>query len=138
MQDRPTILELLGAVRTFVTRQVVPALEGGRQFHARVAANVLAIVERELRDGDAQLRDEWMRLRALALPEEAAADDTPPADPDVLRAAVAALNADLAARIRAGECDRGSFRDAVLAHLRLTVSDKLRIANPAYLEEAER
>ena len=138
MQDRPTALELLAAVREFITRQVVPALEGGRQFHARVAANVLGIVERELQDGDEQLRAEWMRLRTLCVPDaaqEAVADDVPPLEPPVLRAAVGALNAELAARIRQGDADRGPLRDAVLAHLRATVEDKLRIANPSYLEE---
>src|SRR5438552_9460705 len=108
MQDRPTALELLAAVREFITRQVVPALEGGRQFHARVAANVLGIIERELLDGDEQLRAEWMRLQPLCAPEEecaAIADETPPLDPPVLRAAVGALNAELAARIRQGDAD---------------------------------
>ena len=141
MQDRPTALELLAAVREFIARTVVPALDGGRQFHARVAANVLAIVERELRDADEQLREEWAGLRALCVPEEArptADGGVPPADPAVLRAAVAALNADLAARIRAGDADAGAFRAAVLRHLRATIDDKLRIANPAYLEEAAR
>lgn len=139
MQDRPTVLELLAAVGDFVARHVVPALEGRRQFHARVAANVLAIVERELRDGDAQLREEWTSLRALCMPAAAAPnDDAPPADPATLRAAVVALNADLAARIRGGDADHEPFRAAVLRHLRVTVDDKLRIANPGYLEEASR
>ncbi len=145
MQDRPTTLELLAAVRDFVTRDVVPTLDGRRQFHARVAANVLAIVERELRDGDAQLREEWTRLRTLGAvaadrdggPHDVD-DDVPPADPATLRAAVVALNADLAARIRAGDADHGSFRAAVLHHLRATTDDKLRIANPGYLAEVSR
>jgi hypothetical protein len=151
MQDRPTVLELLAAVRDFVARHVVPALDGRRQFHARVAANVLAIVERELRDGDVQLREEWTRLRTLCAVDSsggdtdaagtqqaAAADDVPPADPATLRAAVVALNADLAARIRGGDADHDPFRAAVLHHLRATTDDKLRIANPAYLEEESR
>ena len=151
MQDWPTVLELLAAVRDFVARQVVPALDGRRQFHARVAANVLAIVERELRDADAQLREEWTRLRTLcaidssvdadaAGTQQLAApdDDVPPADPATLRAAVVASNADLAARIRGGDADRGPFRSAVLRHLRATTDDKLRIANPGYLEEESR
>ena len=138
MQDRPTALELLAAVREFIARQVVPAFEGGRQFHARVAANVLAIVERELQEGTEQLRAEWMRLRPLCLPEserETIADEAPPLDPLVLRAAVGALNAELAARIRQGDADHGPARQAILAHLRATVDDKLRIANPGYLAD---
>jgi len=136
MQDRPTILELLAAVREFLAHQVVPALEGGRQFHARVAANVLSIVERELRDADEQLRAEWMRLQPLCAEEsdDEPVEEAPPEDPVVLRAAVGALNAELAARIRQGDADGAPLRAAVLAHLRATIEDKLRIANPAYLE----
>ena len=49
MQDRPTVLELLAAVRGFLEDDLGPVLEGRRRFHALVAANVLRIVERELR-----------------------------------------------------------------------------------------
>ena len=149
MQDRPTARELLDAVRRFVEREVVPALDGVRQFHARVAANVLAIVGRELGDGETQLIDEWRRLRALLAPATREPSSTRGADeadasvcgdaavpPRALAAAVAEQNAALAARIRAGDADRGPFRAAVLAHLRLTAEEKLRIANPAYLEQA--
>ena len=113
---------------------VVPALGGSVQFHARVAANVLAIVDRELRDADASLRAEWRRL--VALDENEAHDTAPPADHAALDSEVARLSARLAARIRAGEADRGPFRAAVLAHLRATIDEKLRIANPGYLEDA--
>jgi hypothetical protein len=112
---------------------VVPALEGSRQFHARVAANVLAIVGRELQYGDPQLGDEWRRLTAL-LGCDTATNEAP-ADPGALRAAVATLTQELAERIRAGTADAGPWRAAVLAHLRATATEKLRIANPAYLEE---
>ena len=40
-------LELLGAVKSFLMESAVPALSGRDQFNARVAANVLGIVERE-------------------------------------------------------------------------------------------
>jgi aminoglycoside phosphotransferase (APT) family kinase protein len=45
---RPTASELLDAVRGFLTDQVMPGTSGQLAFHARVAANVLAIVAREL------------------------------------------------------------------------------------------
>jgi aminoglycoside phosphotransferase (APT) family kinase protein len=45
---RPTARELLEAVREFLTGEVMPATSGQVAFHARVAANALAIVEREL------------------------------------------------------------------------------------------
>ncbi len=40
-------LELLGAVKSFLMESALPALSGREQFNARVAANVLGIIERE-------------------------------------------------------------------------------------------
>ena len=65
MQDRPSVSELLRAVREFLEDDLVPALEGRRRFHALVAANVLAIVERELDGEEEQLARQWDRLAAL-------------------------------------------------------------------------
>jgi aminoglycoside phosphotransferase (APT) family kinase protein len=48
---RPTASELLQAVREFLTGQVMPATSGQLAFHARVAANALGIVARELEFG---------------------------------------------------------------------------------------
>jgi aminoglycoside phosphotransferase (APT) family kinase protein len=48
---RPTASELLEAVREFLTGQVMPASTGRLAFHARVAANILGIVARELELG---------------------------------------------------------------------------------------
>lgn len=45
---RPTASELLDAVRGYLTDQVMPGTSGQLAFHARVAANALAIVAREL------------------------------------------------------------------------------------------
>ena len=68
MQDRPSARELLEAVEQFLERDVVSALEGPKQFHARVAANVMRILARELceriRHGDADAQP-W-RGRVLA------------------------------------------------------------------------
>ena len=134
MQDRPDAQELLEAVRVFLEEQVVPALEGTRQFHVRVAANVLAIVGRELAHGDESLRVEWRRLVALlgfpasGTPESAAA----------LVEATRSLNEALAARVRAGDADDGPWRSQVLAHLRVMAEDRLAIANPKDLAVRER
>src|SRR5438552_18816152 len=84
VQDRPSVSELLDAVRAFLEEDVVPALEGPRQFHARVAANVLAIVGREPAGEEASLLAEWRRL-AAALGEDAR---VLPARLEALRAAV--------------------------------------------------
>src|SRR6185503_9023256 len=48
LHGRPTARELLDAVRGYLTEDVMPNTTGRLSFHARVAANMLAIVEREL------------------------------------------------------------------------------------------
>lgn len=128
MQDRPDARELLEAVRAFLEEQVVPALEGTRKFHARVAANVLAIVNRELTHGEAALRVEWRRLAVLL-----EAPDAPmPHGSAALAEAVRERNETLATRIRQGDADDGAWRAAVLAHLRATATERLEVANPKY------
>ena len=128
MQDRPTAGELLDAVRAFLEADVVPALEGPRQFHARVAANVLAIVGRELAGEEAALADEWRRLATLLGTGSAV-----PPGLEALRTAVRGATATFAERIRRGEADHGPFRDATRAHVRETVRQKLAVANPRFL-----
>jgi len=128
MQDRPTVAELLDAVRAFLEEEAMPALDARRRFHARVAANVLAIVGRELAGEEAVLRAEWDSLaRLLGL------DGPPPAALAELRAAVRDATTTLAQRIRRGDADAGPFARAVRAHVSETVREKLRVANPRYL-----
>ena len=128
MQDRPDARELLEAVRVFLEEQVVPALEGTRQFHARVAANVLAIVGRELAKGDDLLHGERRRLMTLLDVAEDGVADTAAAR----AASVRDLNERLAERIRRGDANEGPWRAAVLAHLRTTAAERLAVANPKY------
>jgi hypothetical protein len=128
MQDRPTALELLAAVRAFLEDDVLPVLDGRKRFHALVAANVLGIVERELGGEEETLVVERARLVDLlgvARPV--------PTGLAALRAEVRELTETLAARIRAGDADAGAFADAVRAHVRATVVEKLRVANPRYV-----
>jgi hypothetical protein len=106
----------------------MPGLEGRKRFHALVSANVLAIVARELAGEETMLVAEWGRLRELLH-----GDDVEPSRLDHLKAGVDALTRRLCDRIRAGDADAGEFGDAVRAHVRATVVDKLRIANPKYL-----
>jgi len=69
---RPTASELLEAVREFLTGQVMPASTGQLAFHARVAANVLGVVARELELGElppeAMLADNVAAKLAVANP----------------------------------------------------------------------
>jgi hypothetical protein len=61
-----TISELLGAVKGFLMDSALPALSGRDQFNARVAANVLGIIEREQQLGpelaalDASAAQQWL------------------------------------------------------------------------------
>lgn len=50
LYGRPTAAELVAAVADFLDNDVRQATEGQVSFHARVAANVLRTVERELLD----------------------------------------------------------------------------------------
>jgi Domain of unknown function (DUF6285) len=117
--ERPTTSELTQAVREFLERDVMPAVEGRVAFHVRVATNVLGIIERELADGAAV--DARQRARVAALlgqDPETSLDD---------------LNRELAAAIRAGRFDDRDHevRDVV----RTNVAEQLAIANPRYATE---
>ena len=86
MQDRPTAVELLEAIREFLEQDVMPAVDGRVQFHTRVAVNALGMLERELRLGPELAAAECARLGAL-LGHDAGLDT---------------LTAELASRIRDG------------------------------------
>lgn len=125
MNDRPTAQELLGAVQRFLQEEVVPQLEGPLRYHARVAANVVGIVAREIETEPAHLDGEWKRLGELLEDPTLA-----PGDSESLREGVVSRTGELVRRIRAGEADAGPWRERVLAHLRATVEDKLAVARP--------
>ena len=106
--DAPSAAQLVEAVREFLEGDVMAATEGRVRFHARVAARVLAIVQRELEAGDGPARAHADRLAALGFADDAA----------------------LAAAIRSGALD--DRWDEVAAAVRATVADKLAVANPGY------
>ena len=125
MNDRPTPVELLRAVERFLQKDVVPALSGPQRYQARVAANVVAVVAREIETEADHLRGEWERLgRLLNLDAEC------PDDRQALRTGVRSRTDELVRHIREGGADAGPWREAVLAHLRRTVADKLDVARP--------
>ena len=123
MNDRPDRLELLEAVRRFLADEAVPALGGHLGYQARVAANVVAIVARELESESEQLESEWRGLADLL----GFAGDPPP-NPQELRAQILEGNEALSRCIRAGEADAGPRRQAIFQHLRKTVDAKLVVA----------
>ena len=131
MQDRPSYDELLRAVERFLEREIMPNAEGSRRFHARVAANTLRIVRRELEREEEQLAAEWAGLCELLGPAER------PPERAGLREEIRSRTAELCRRIQDGDADAGAFRGAVLGHVRRSVRDKLLVTNPGWLGESE-
>jgi hypothetical protein len=129
MQDRPTYDELLSAVERFLDDEIVANIEGARRFHARVAANVLRTVRRELANEEEHLGQEWAGLEQLLGPA-----DRPPSRAAFVEA-LAARNEEPCERIRRGDADGDPFREAAFAHVRRTVRDKLLVTNPGWLGE---
>ncbi len=106
LNGRPTAAELVAAVAEFLDNDVRAACSGQVGFHARVAANVLRIVERELLDDTAG-------AAVAALNDLGYADE-----------------AELSHAIRSGLLDD---RPAdVMACLKVLVHHRLSIAHPGY------
>ena len=84
-----TISELLGAVKGFLMDSALPALSGRDQFNARVAANVLGIIDREQ-----QLGPELAALDAAAAQQWLTGDPGPGTAPQRLSRALAAREID--------------------------------------------
>jgi hypothetical protein len=106
---RPLAAELVAAVAEFLETDVRAATTGQVNFHARVAANALRIVERELLDESEA--DSRQALADLGFADEK----------------------ELAAAIRAGGLD-GRAAD-VTACLRTLVGRRLAAAHPGYDNE---
>jgi hypothetical protein len=103
---RPTAAELVAAVTEFLDTDIRTATEGQVNFHTRVAANALRIVERELRDASSGAATQ--ALAGVGFADEAG----------------------LAAAIRAGDLD--DRPDAVGACLYTLVRHRLSIDHPGY------
>lgn len=110
----PSAGELVTGVREFLEEEILPSAHGSTRFHALVATNVLAQIERELATGDAVDRAHAERLATLGAPDDAA----------------------LVQAIRSGALD-DRVADVVAA-LRPTAVDRLAIGNPRHLGEGDR
>ncbi len=95
-------------MREFLLSDVMGGTEGRLRFHARVAANVIATVGRELALGPAQESDHAQRLRRLGVATDAA----------------------LADAIRAGTLDDRA--EEIRAAVTASVAAKLAVAHPGY------
>jgi aminoglycoside phosphotransferase (APT) family kinase protein len=109
LHGRPTAAELVAAVAMFLREDVMAATDGRLNFLARVAANTLDGVERELRLGPAQEQRHRERLAAFGQADQAG----------------------FAAAIRSGELDADD--PALLTAVRAAVTDRVAVANPRYL-----
>jgi hypothetical protein len=127
MQDRPTAPELLDALAEFLFAEVREWVPRERRFQILVAANVCAVVARELRAGEAPSAAD--ALLFLPLLGEEGADPAPDAAEAEAREAAARL----AREIRAGNLDREIER--VAGRLREHVRRKLKVARPGYADD---
>jgi hypothetical protein len=114
MQDQPTPSEILAAVARFLKEEVAPATAGHTSFQARVAANALEMMRRQLDLAPDQEKAEHARLKDLL-----------GMDGDL-----AALNAELSRRIEAGDVDLAT--PGLAAHLWAVTLAKLAVDQPSY------
>jgi len=114
MQEQPGPAEILRTVATYLRETAMPQLTGHAAFTARVAANAVDLVCRDLEQRQDSDRAERDRLIGLL------GHDGPLAD----------LNAELAAAIRDDRVATDS--PDLLRHLWRTTLDKLAIDQPAY------
>ena len=115
MQDQPTPAEIIGAVAAFLKNVVAAETAGATSFQARVAANALEMMKRQLETQPAEDAAELKRLTALMPGEEG----------DLFQ-----LNAELSRRIEAGEVDLST--PALKEHLWKTTLAKLAVDQPTY------
>ena len=115
MQDRPTAPELLESVAEYLFAELRPEVPREQRFKVLVAANICAVVAREIRAGGSADRDDLALFNEL-LGEQA--DD------------VHAGAAELSRRLRTGELD--DRIDELAPRLEEHVRRKLEIARPGY------
>lgn len=118
MQDPPSAVELVRAVAAFLRDEALPALEGRNAYLARVSANTLEIVARELDAAPAADAAERARLLGLL------------GDADAGGATLEQLNAELCRRIEAGAI--GAETPGLLAHLWTTTLAAVAVDQPGY------
>lgn len=114
MMDEPRGDEILESVAKLIRDVMIPQLPAGAVFQARVAANAIDLVRRQLIDGERFERESHERLRALLGHE---------GEP-------AALERELCERIR----DRSLTADTpgLLDHLMATTMAKMAVDQPTY------
>ncbi len=125
MQDIPDKSALLGAVRRFLKDDLLPVVpDPSLRYRVLVALSLLGVVERELALGDGHYADEIGRLAELL--EAAEVDDLSALQSDdARRAALTPIYERLLA-------DDATDQDALFAHVKATLADKLAVVNPRF------
>jgi hypothetical protein len=120
MMDRPTGPKLVSAVRRFLENELIPTQTDARlRFQTLIAANVLAIAEREWQRGE-ELTAADCRWLGRWVGE---------VGPNQLRD----KTEELCLRIRGGDFDGPDQFRQLAADVRQSVERKLETANPRYL-----
>lgn len=65
MLDQPTPVEMLDVIAAYIRDQLAPQLPAAAVFHARVAANAIDLVRRQLESGESLEAESLARLRSL-------------------------------------------------------------------------
>jgi hypothetical protein len=125
MQDRPTLAELVIAVREFLETEIAPSLTDSRlKFRTLVAMNALSMITREADLEELLVREDYVRLVALL-----GRDVGVPAELFKLKQQVNEAMTDLAKRIRSGDMPLGTFE-----YLERAIRSTLEVSNPVYLK----
>lgn len=116
--SRPVATDLLAIVQEYLESEISPQVSSLHQFQLKIVSRVLATLKRELELAPRANAAELERLKSL-LGRDGSFEE---------------LNAALACAIRAG--DFAVDDPALLAHLRASIEDGLRINNPKWLPKA--
>jgi len=136
MQDQPTKIQLLDAVRAFLLKDLSPAIEDrGLRFRVLIAANLLNVVGSELGAEDAHFDAEIRRLAEL-MPDAVDLNDAKLVTSASRLDAIRTLNETLVERIRAGAFE-GDAAGELWAHAKATLVEKLSVVNPRFDPQAE-
>lgn len=114
MLDQPRGADILTAVSKLLRETLMPQLSANAAFQARVAANAIDLVAREITFGETVERQALQRLQALLGRDGSLSE----------------LEAELSGRIRRGELDLQS--PGLSEHLWQTTLDKMKIDQPNY------
>ena len=114
MHQRPDMEDLLAAVALFLREQALPQLPAHAAYHARVAANMVDIVRRQLQLAPAADTAELQRLRTLLQRDGNLAE----------------LNEQLCEQLADGRI--GLQTPGLADHLWQTTLDKLAVDQPGY------